>query len=547
MSNGLPGAINPGTDNRARNVKLFDDQEAVLDDLYELIEAGKKKIVLQAATGAGKTVMAAHMMRDAYEGGSRILFLVHLDQLRIQTAKKLEGYGVPESAVCVIGGGFKADMHRPVAVTSVQTLARRRELLTHYKWDAVILDECHITAWAKACDPLFARDSDQLVIGLSATPTRLKKTEGIGDKFTDMVQAPKVAALMDSGRLCRLRYYGFKTGGIDTAGVHTQMGDFKTDELEQVCDRPELLVHAVEQWKRLAAGRRTLAFCVTVQHAESLCNAMNELGVPSATVTGETPREERQEIYRKLEAKELMAVTSVNVLSIGFDSPLGGECLLLCRPSKSLSVHLQQLGRGARSHPDKDFCLVLDQSGNCLKHGPLEADHDWAIREGLEKQEGGGEFPMKICPECGALIMPQFGVCPECGAVQPVREKKIRTDDLQELRFDKEERRRQTQLHRWINRAHQSGYLQGWVLKQYERKFDGHPKTEDWLGAIYGPDPSPLAPPELAQHWAYVCARKNRGWPVALSALTREFGADRIEPITKELRMVWETARPSAA
>ena len=292
-------------------MNLFPDQDAVLDELYELIEAGHKKIVLQAATGAGKTVMAAHMMRDAYEGGSRVLFLVHLDQLRLQTANKLESYGVPESAVTVIGGAAKADLSRPIAVTSVQTLARRKELVTHYAWDAVILDECHITAWAKACDPLFTAESDQLVIGLSATPTRLKKTEGIGDKFTHMIKAPPVAELMEKNRLCRLKYFGFRSGAIDTAGVRTQMGDFKTADLEQACDRPELLTHAIAQWKRLAEGRRTLAFCVTVKHAEDLCLAFNEAGVPAATVTGETPREERQEIYtwlvKAIDEKELMA------------------------------------------------------------------------------------------------------------------------------------------------------------------------------------------------------------------------------------------------
>ena len=522
-------------------MKLFEDQEAVLDELYGLIEAGHKKIVLQAATGAGKTVMAAHMILDAYEGGSRVLFLVHLDQLRLQTAEKLESYGVPKSGVTVIGGGGKTDLNRPIVVTSVQTLARRKELLTHYQWDAVILDEVHITGWAKACDPLFTEGSEQLVIGLSATPTRLKRTEDIGDKFTQMVKAPSVAELMQRGRLCNLRYFGFRVGAIDTAGVHTQMGDFKSDELEQVCDRPELLLHAVNQWKRLADGRRTLAFCVGVPHAENLARAFNESGIPAAVVTGETPREERQEIYRRLEAKEIQVVTSINVLSIGFDSPIGGECLLLCRPTKSLAVHLQQLGRGARVHPEKDGCLILDQSGNCLQHGPLEADHQWLLLKGQEKRAGGGGAPpMKVCCDCDAIMPAHLGVCPHCGAAQPLREKQIRTDDLKELKFDKEERRRQQQLHRWINKAHQMGYLNGWVIKQYERKFKAHPQSEDWSGAIYGADPAPTAPAEMAAHWARVCFTKNRGWPIAMSALVREFGPERIEDLSQELRQVWE-------
>ena len=524
-------------------MKLFPDQEQVVDDLYALIDDGAKKIVLQAATGAGKTVLASHVMRDVWEADGRVLFLVHLDQLVIQTAEKLIAYGLPADQIGYITGGRKPQYDRPIQIGSVQTLARRKEVLGFYQWDCCILDEMHVTAWATACAPLFEPPmAEQLVIGLSATPIRLKKTEGPGDKFTHMVKAPPVHDLMEQGRLCRLRYYGFNVGAIDTAGVKTQAGDFKTDELEQACDRPELLDHAVGQWKRLAHGRRTLAFGVTVKHAQDLAGAFNAAGVAAATVTGETPRDERQEIYRQLEAKEILVVTSVNVLSIGFDSPLGGECLLLCRPTKSLAVHLQQLGRGARVHPDKDGCLVLDQAGNCLKHGPLEADNPWDLRKGEEPEgPGGAGFPMKQCPECGFLMPAQVRICPECQAEQPVKEKQIRTDALVELVFDKAERRQRSQLQRWILKAMSNGYLQGWVAKQYEQKFGTLPRAEMWRGTVYGPSPRPQDGAHYMAAWGQICRRKNRTWTVALTALTREFDPDYLD--TQDLgalRQAWE-------
>lgn len=526
-------------------MKLFPDQEAVVDDLYGLIDNGAKKIILQAATGAGKTVLASHVMHDVWQAGGRVLFLVHLDQLVIQTAEKLIAYGLPAEEIGYITGGRKPQYDRPIQIGSVQTLARRKEVLGFYSWAAVILDECHVTAWAKACDPLFEPAmAEQLVIGLSATPIRLKKTEGPGDKFTHMVKAPPVHELMEMGRLCRLRYYGFNVGAIDTSGVKTQAGDFKTDELEQACDRPELLNHAVDQWKRLASGRRTLAFGVTVRHAEDLAAAFNAAGVPAATVTGETPREERQEIYRQLEAKEIMVCTSVNVLSIGFDSPLGGECLLLARPTKSLAVHLQQLGRGARVHAEKDGCLVLDQAGNCLKHGPLEADIQWELRKGEEPMGAGGAgFAMKQCVECGYLMAPQVHTCPDCGAEQPVKEKQIRTDALVELVFDKAERRQRDQLHRWIFKAMSQGYLQGWVAKRYEQKYGHLPPAEQWRGAVYGPSPRPGDAEDYAARWGQICRRKNRTWTVALTALSREFEPEHIEAQDLgALRQAWENA-----
>ena len=141
-------------------MQLFPDQEAVVDELYGLIEDGAEKIVLQAATGAGKTVLASHVMRDAWEAGSRVLFLVHLDQLVIQTAEKLIAYGLPEEQIGYITGGRKANYDRPLQIGSVQTLARRKEVLGYYSWDLVILDEVHVTGWAKAVQSLFEDDAD---------------------------------------------------------------------------------------------------------------------------------------------------------------------------------------------------------------------------------------------------------------------------------------------------------------------------------------------------------------------------------------------------
>ena len=136
-------------------MQLFEDQEKVIDDLYAAIEKGEDKILLQAATGAGKTVLASHVMRDIYDAGGRCLFLVHLDQLVIQTAEKLIAYGLPEDAIGYITGGRKPNYRRPLQIGSVQTLARRKSILSDWDWTAVILDECHISAYAAAVQELF--------------------------------------------------------------------------------------------------------------------------------------------------------------------------------------------------------------------------------------------------------------------------------------------------------------------------------------------------------------------------------------------------------
>lgn len=382
-----------------------------------------------------------------------------------------------------------------------------------------------------------------LVIGLSATPTRTKKTEDLGDKFNHLVQAPPVHELMEMGRLVpEMRYWGFSAGGsIDTSSVHTRAGDFAADELEVASDRPELLHHAVVQWRRLADGLRTLSYCVSIKHAENMAETFNANGIPAAVVTGSTPRDERQEIYRQLADREIFLIASVNVLSIGFDLPCA-EALICARPTKSIAVHLQQLGRGARAHPGKTSCLVLDQAGNVMRHGPLEADRDWSLKKGDEPGGmGGGGFPMKQCVNCGHLMAPQHHLCPACGAEQPVIEKNIRTDNLVEIKFDKAETKRMKQLHRWIAKAYRQGYLNGWVLRMWEQKFTnyGHPPAEMWRGAIFE-NPTEEDATTMATHWGRICRKKNRSWPIALTAITREFAPEFMDTLdVASLRLAW--------
>lgn len=530
-------------------MKLFPDQEEVVygdQGIYWAFENGHNKVCLRAATGFGKTVVMVHTIKDVLEAGGRALLLVPLDQLRRQAMESTLAGGVPAEQICTIGVDKKPDLSRPVVITSVQTVARRKELLSYYRWDLILHDEAHITSFYGALDPLWEPAmAEQKVLGVTATPTRLKKTESFSPRFSHMAIATPEAELMQLHRLCpKVRYFGFGDGGqIDTSGVHTVRGDFDQGELEIASDRPELLQHCVDQWRRLCEGRRTLLFCVSIRHAENAAAAFRAGGIPSAMVCADTPLEERLEIYRKLDAGELLVLTSRDVLAVGFNS-IHISAICLCRSTKSLAVYLQQLGRGLRSAADKDDLIVLDQAGCVTRFGPAEAPRQWSLVPPKESEgPGGAGFPMKQCVECGHLMPAQVHICPECGAEQPVKEKQIRTDDLQELIFDKAERRQRNQLHRWIQKAHRLGYLNGWVAKQYQQKYSLMPPAEQWLGAIYGPTPEMHHPAEMATHWGQICRRKNRTWSVALTALTREFGAEFLQDQDLGiLRQLWQSA-----
>ena len=306
------------------------------------------------------------------------MFVCHLDQLVIQTAQKLGAYGISADQIGFITGGRPEHRNRPIHVASVQSLARRKWWKDRF-WGAIILDECHLTAYRKVSAHFFDRTHEGITIGLTATPYRLKKTEGLSTFFETLVQAPTPASLTEMGHLSPLRYWGFgKAGSIDTTGIRTIAGDFAKSDLEQACAKPELLNHAVTQWMKLASGKKTLCFCTSVKHAEGLRDEFLRQEIAAEMVCGETPRDERQDIYRRLSDGTTQVVTSVDVLAIGFDLPCA-EALLLARPTKSKAIHLQQLGRGARPLKGKEFCAVLDQAGNVLKHGFLTDDGPWSL------------------------------------------------------------------------------------------------------------------------------------------------------------------------
>ena len=519
-------------------------EDLVFQQLYGKLTDGVQRVVAVAPTGSGKTIMACQIITDLVEEDCTVMFVCHLDQLVIQTADKLTKYGIAGDQIGFITGGRPEHRNRPIQIASVQSLARRTWWKDRF-WGAVILDECHLTAYRKAAEHFFSDAHEGLTIGLTATPYRLKKHEGLSSHFDDLVQAPTPAALTEMGHLSPLRYWGFgKAGGIDTEGVKTRAGDFALGDLEQACAKPELLNHAVTQWQKLAAGKKTLCFCTTVKHAEALRDEFIRHGVAALLVCGETPRDKRQEIYCKLEKGEIEVVTSVDVLAIGFDLPCA-EALLLARPTKSKAIHLQQLGRGARPLDGKDFCTVLDQAGNVLKHGFLTDDGPWSLDIPEDKGEPG-EAPIKVCdPDdhgCGAVVHASLMVCPECGREFPVKKKKSRTDDLKELTPKRE---KLTQPHRamraFIGKAHRKGYLPNWASMQFQERYGYAPSPELWLNALVArPEEKDLF--QYATYLGLLCKEKDRPWSLALTCLVREFGPHFMEGRVEQARVIWQAA-----
>ena len=340
--------------------KLRPYQQKVVSGVYNLIRSQRKRILLFAPTGAGKTILSCQIVSDAVSRGKRLLFVVHREILIGQTWDKFRKFGIDCG---FIKAGYEENRDAPVQIASVQTLPRR-DWWRQYQADVILLDECHLTAFSAIVSEMMSQVwKDAIYIGLTATPFRLSKNEGMGDIFTDLVCAPMPHELISSGFLVKPSYYSLEQPDLDS--VKTKNGEFEHKGLSVACDRPELIEATIEDWFRLAYNRRTIAFAVNVKHAQNLAAAFKNHGIPSAYVCGRTPIKTRTKIYQQLAEGEILVLSSCGALSEGFDVP-AVNAVILSRPTKSKALYCQQLGRGLRlsTETEKQDCIVLDQAGN---------------------------------------------------------------------------------------------------------------------------------------------------------------------------------------
>jgi superfamily II DNA or RNA helicase len=406
---------------------LRDYQQAVIDEWNDSIGKTIKRSLLVASTGSGKTQIASEIVHQSVEQRSwRVMFIVHRDVLISQSWTTFKRHGLHCG---FIKAGWEQDLEAPVQIASTQTLLRRSHHLEKLNIDLFIWDEAHLTSFSSCADKINELFPNAYHLGLTATPWRLSKKEGMGDKFEHLISAPMMSELIKQGHLCRPVYYGLPE--VDLTGVGTVQGDYNDAQLALKCDRSELINEIADEWFRLARDRRTIAFAVSVDHSQHIANVFNERGVNAVSITANIAINVRREYYAQLVAGKIKVISSVGVLSEGFDCP-SVDCILMCRPTKSKAFHFQSIGRGLRTAPNKVNCIVLDQSGNIRRHGFVESLTKRGIK--LKKGDDGepGEALMKECgykgtdsegnDGCGCLVLNFKMTCPECGYLFPPKE-----------------------------------------------------------------------------------------------------------------------------
>ena len=400
-------------------VALRPYQETAIEGVREAFRAGRRAPVLVAPTGAGKTVMFGFVAQQTAARGKRVLILAHRKELIRQASRKLDDARVQH--------GIIAPGHTPtrdlVQVASVQTLGRRLSDPRYTAPDLIVVDEAHHAVAGQWRDIVTAYPRAR-VLGVTATPERLDgKGLGIevGGIFDHIVLGPTVADLVAGGYLTPTRIYA-PAEAPDLSGIRTRGGDYEAGALADAMGKATLVGDAVRHYARHTPGQPAILFSPSVAHAEAMAEAFRAAGWRAQAASGATPPAQRDAAIAGLATGAVQVLCSCDLISEGLDVPAVGAVILM-RPTKSLGLYLQQVGRGLRPAPGKTHLTVLDHAGNTLRHGPPEMPRAWTL-SGRTKKEREAVPPTRQCPECFAVHSPA-PQCPECGFVYPVQSREI--------------------------------------------------------------------------------------------------------------------------
>ena len=336
---------------------------------------GRRAPLLVAPTGSGKTVIAAEIIRRSVKHGWRVLFLAPRRELIEQAHDKLTAAGVDVSVV-MAGDGRRNDFAR-VTVASIDTLHARRMPDGGYcvmDPDLIVVDEAHLFVTSLRAGLLTHWPKARLV-GLTATPAR-KDGRALSMVFDELLEVASVAQLTADGFLVPGRYYSLSDP--DLSKVRTTAEEWNARDLADAMDRPQLVGDVVSTWLARAGGRRTVVFASSISHSAGLANALRANGVAAEHVDANTPTAERTATFDRFRRGVTQVLTNCTLASYGFDLP-ELDCVVLARPTRSLVLYLQMLGRGLRPAPGKEHCLVLDHAGVVRRFGFADEPREWSL------------------------------------------------------------------------------------------------------------------------------------------------------------------------
>lgn len=413
-------------------IQLRDYQEVAVQEVREAFRQGLSPVLFVLPTGAGKTYTFSYIASSAAERGRRVFIIVHRKELLLQASQSLSNLGIEHG---LISPFFTPDPHQRVQVASIDTLMLRLKKRA-FKADLVIFDEAHHVIadnkWGRCYEALGCPP----MLGVTATPVRTDGKglgEHAGGVFKHMVLGPSVAELIRRGMLIKPVVYT-SLEMPDLSGLKTNRdGDYNLQDLAARVDKPRITGDAIDHYRKICPGARTIVFCSSIEHAKHVRDEFSAAGFRFDLLVGspEMSDAERTAVNKRLRRGEIHGACTVDLVSEGYDLP-DLECCIMLRPTASEALFLQQVGRVMRPSAGKTQCWLLDHVGNVgrtidgvfkRKHGLPSEEREWTL-DGRKKRKRGKKdadepaIQLKQCPKCFTVHEPE-PTCPKCGHVYP--------------------------------------------------------------------------------------------------------------------------------
>jgi superfamily II DNA or RNA helicase len=396
-------------------------------EIRQAYQQRHRSVLFVLPTGGGKTVLFSHITRETAARGNRVCILVHRAELLRQASASLDALDVPHG---LIAANRSMDLSRPVQVASVQTLARRLHLIPPEFFNLLVVDEAHHSnagTWAKVLEHCHRAR----VLGVTATPIRCDG-RGLGEWYSAMVLGPTPAALTEQGFLAAARVLAPPIG-FDTSGLRKRMGDFDMSQAATSLQAGQAMGDCLSHYRKYLDGQTAIAFCCSVAHAEAVADLFQRNGVAAASIDGTMDSTTREQLLADLGAGRLKVLTSCALIGEGVDVPSVAGCILL-RPTQSVSLHLQMIGRCLRPQPGKQ-AVILDHVGNVVRLGHHLEEREWTL-EGTPKKDREKAPSVKVCPACFAAMPSARQTCPDCSHLFAIERRELEhiEGELQEIR-----------------------------------------------------------------------------------------------------------------
>lgn len=405
-------------------------QDRAVPEIEEaLVEFGR--IVAIAPTGSGKTVVAASIIERAVRASKFCMFMAHRKELIDQTSDMLDVIGVPHGVM--MGNHHRRRPDDPVQVASIQTLLAKcfcpschakHELMPtcnvcngsgklpsrkRPRADLIIIDEAH-RSMGDGYLSLIEHYPNAQILAITATPWRLDG-RGLGKLFKKMVVIANMRELITDGYLLPLRLFG-PPERINLEGVRLSKGEYDEHQLSEVMREAKLVGNIVEHYQRLGNNERAVCFATSILHSEDIARRFQESGIAAEHVDGTMVKSKREGVLKRLASGETRVVSNVDILCEGWDLP-SLQCVILARPTKSVTRYLQQVGRSMRPFTGQEYALVLDHADCVNEHGLPQDFRDWTLedREKTKRGQGPPRPQVNQCPIHGNYLGRD---CPGC-------------------------------------------------------------------------------------------------------------------------------------